>query len=78
MKVFFFGRYLIAGLLLWKLNKRFVLLPKRWKDLSFNHFLIPSNSMIMIINGVIIVLFSAQQKITSFHSILSACSYTIL
>ncbi|KAG0623195.1 hypothetical protein M758_3G155500 [Ceratodon purpureus] len=33
------SQYLIAGLLLWKLNKRVVLLPNRWKDLPFNRFL---------------------------------------
>jgi hypothetical protein len=33
------GRYAIAGLLLWNLNKRVVLLPPQLNDLRFDRFL---------------------------------------
>jgi hypothetical protein len=33
------GRYVMAGLLLWNLNKRVVLLPPQLKDLRVNRFL---------------------------------------
>jgi hypothetical protein len=43
------GRYIILGLLLWKLSQKVTLLPSHFSDLRFNHFLKSGKYMLPLI-----------------------------